>query len=150
MNATSALSLFPETKLQVKTFVEKVKAEVLSGEKDPLEFAILFKSLEEVVKELRADGEIRECILDEAVKFGQKTFETRGAKLTIRESAQYDYSEDSKWCDLKSELDNIKARMKVREDMLKSLTGPVADPDTGEIINPAAKKSTTTVSVSLL
>lgn len=149
MNTTSVLSLFPETKASVKSFVERIKSEVLSGEKDPLEFSVIFKSLEEIVKELRSDKDIKETILDEAAKYGNKTFEAKGAKFTIRDSARYDYSSDEKWRELNAEVTKLKEKIKKREEMLKSLTDEVADPETGEIIYPAVKYSTTSVSVTL-
>lgn len=147
---SNLVKVFPESKVQVREFTQKVKEEVLSGDRDPLQFATLFKALEECVKTLRTDEEIREAILTEANKYPGKTFELHSAKFTIRESVTYDYSTDSTWNELNSKLNAIKAEMKDRETFLKSLKTPVADPETGEMINPVSKSSTTSVSVSLL
>jgi len=110
------------------------------------------KAMEETIKQLRSDEEIRSFVLSEAEKYG-KSFEWRGAKMSIREvGVKYDYaaSGDSEWALLDAQVKELSEKKKAREKFLQAIpiTGTVS-PETGEMIYPPAKSSTTSIAVTL-
>lgn len=151
--ASGTLRLLPESKSEIASFVEAVKSEVLSGFADPLQFEVRMKALETAIEQIRADKDIKAAVLREAEKYNAKTFDAFGAKLSIREAGvRYDFSRCGS-ADWKFYDDAVKvhtANRKKAEEFLKALpeTG-MADPDTGEIIYPPVKSSTTIVAIEL-
>jgi hypothetical protein len=95
--------------------------------------------MEELVKKLKES--IAEQVLAEAQKYG-KQFDYLGSKVQLSERRTYDFSNDSLWC----ELDKTK---KEREEMLKHISSPLADPDTGEMIYPAQFKISPVITITL-
>lgn len=137
---------------EITSFVHKVKAEILSGEYNPLAIEISLKAMEETIKCLRGDEEIRKQVLDEAAKY-EKNFEFNGVKMQVREAGvKYDYasSGDSEWAILDAQVKELTEAKKKREKFLISLPFEgVASAETGELITPPAKTSTTTIVITL-
>jgi hypothetical protein len=75
------------------------------------------------------------------VKYG-KSFEYMGAKIQLTERRTYDYSLDDTWS-------QINRSLKQREELLKYLTAPLADTETGAIINPVPFKVNSIIMISL-
>lgn len=143
----------PTSKKEIKIHIESVKETLLNGETDPLQNARTLKALEELINGLRKDPDIRDSIMEEALLYGQKRFDAYGAEYQIKEvGVKYDFDK----CNC-AELDeinkNIKAltnRKKEIEKTLKALPqGGLADPETGEMLLPPTKTSTTSVTVTL-
>lgn len=150
--ATGTLSLLPETKQQVKDFARKVKEEVLSGFADPLEFYIRWKAISAMFELVEKDADIKAAVLKEAEKHG-KSFDFHGARVTIKEAGvRYDFSQCgcADWHFHANAVESHKNNLRNVEDFLKHVpeTG-TADPETGEIVYPPARKSTTIVSIEL-
>ena len=141
MTKSTALALMPTTKAELSTFIKGLKEEFLNGYSEPLEVAIQLKAMEDIVKSLRTDPDIKDMIISEAEKYG-KTFEEKGAKFTLKQSVRYEYHDER--------ISALKAEIKARETMLKALTGDMADPETGEILHPAIKKSSDSIMITLL
>jgi hypothetical protein len=116
-----------------------ILAEFDTGNHDPLAVHLCLRAMEELIRKVK-DG-IIEQVLAEAEKYG-KIFDFHGSQFQITSRRTFDYSGDSVW----AELDNSK---KKREEMLKHLSAPVADPETGEMIMPAVSKTTQVLSVTL-
>jgi hypothetical protein len=152
MNTLNTLTVLPSTYSEIKSFVESAKAEILSGNTDPLVIKRQLKAFREVIKNLEEDEEIKDYILTEALKYNGKTFEHAGCKFQIREIPQYDYMfcNDSELVSLKIKENMIKEQVKAREKFLQGLKEPFVIEETGEIIKPAAKKSTTVIAITLL
>lgn len=148
MNALSTVAIMPTTKAEIVTFVKGAKEEILSGNYNPIDIEIQLKAMEEMIKALRSDKEIKEYLTDELSRNGGK-YESSKATITTRNSTRYDYSADTKWIDLKEAENNMAEARKEREKMLQNLTEEMADPQTGEIIYPAVKVSQTSIVVSL-
>ena len=138
-NTLCTITQFNLTKTQIDTFARKVLDEIDTGNYNPLNIHLCLKAMEELVKRLK-EG-IAEQVLAEAQKYG-KQFDYLDSKVQLSERRTYDFSYDSIWND----LDKIK---KEREDMLKHITGPVADPDTGEMIYPAQFKISPVITITL-
>jgi hypothetical protein len=151
MNSTSVITLMPSNKEQITTFVNNAKDLILSGNENPLKIAVQLKAMEDTIKHLRGDNDIKEAILKEAEKEG-KSFQRYGARFDIKENGViYDYTEcqDTEWNDLKTKYDEIEKKIKEREKFLKVISKPIADAENGNLIYPPSKKSTTSVSVTL-
>jgi hypothetical protein len=141
MTALAELFRLPETKAQRETFVAACVDEILSGMHNPLNIEIQLKNLEETIKAIRANDQVKDCIHNELNKYAEKTFDYNGVTFTKKQSTRYDYSEDSKWCLLNNQI-------KAHEALLKNLKEPVADTETGEVYQPAIKKSTDSYSIT--
>ena len=152
LNALSVIYAVPSTYDEIHNFIFKAKRELLNGDYNPLDVEIQLKAMEEVIKQLRADADIKNAVIAEAEKYG-KSFEHRGCKISIREGGvKYDYAgtQDSEWALLEAEAKEIAEKKKAREKFLQALPpeGTVS-PVTGEQIFPPAKTSSTTVAVTL-
>ncbi|MBT3206921.1 MAG: hypothetical protein HN704_18355 [Bacteroidetes bacterium] len=152
----SAISIFkklPETKSQVKQYAILMRIPVLNGEVEPLRFAARISALEQLLKALKSDHLIKDVILQEAEKYGSKSFEHGNAKFQIKEvGVKYDYTNcmDVDWEQLDSNVKFETDKKKQREIFLKSITPEmeVYGRD-GTQLKPVVKTSTTQVTVIL-
>lgn len=138
-NTLSIIQQFNLTKTQIDTLACKALDEIDMGNHNPLTIYLCLKAMEELVKKIK-DG-IAEQVFAEAGKYGRQ-FDYLGSRIQLSERRTYDFSGDSLWCD----LDQSK---KQREEMLKHLSSPLADPETGEMIYPAQFKVTPFITISL-
>lgn len=145
METLSVIRLMPESKEQVKNFVELSVNQILSGEINAAEIAIYLKTMEDVVKGIRDNRDIKDMLIDE---IGDK-LEIGNAAISVVETSRYDYSEDTKWNELSNEIKLLSDKKKSREKLLQTLEKEVADPDSGELIKPAEKTTSKTVRVTL-
>lgn len=147
-NALIHINNMPATKEGINSFVEMAKCEILSGEYDPLKIDIQLKSIEEIIKQLRKDTDVKRCILSEIDKYADKSFDFMSAKITKKNSVSYDFSNDTKWASLNSKIETLKQELKEHEDLLKVLKSPVYSEETGEMLTPPSKQITETYSIS--
>jgi hypothetical protein len=154
-NSYSALSLIkqmPENKAQIKSFVNSVKDEILLGWNNPLELDLRLKIMEEIIKAIRKDEEIQEAVILEADKYQEKTVTIFGCEVQKRNSTTYDYStcNDPELDLLQAKAEQANKELKARQEFLKSLTTPVADLATGQVIEPPLCRQKTTIAVKIL
>lgn len=150
MKALSTITIMPETKGEIELFKSKVITELESGMYDPLEIAIRFKAMEQLLKEIQSDKTFKELSVGEAEKYGKSTT-VKGAKIEIAElGVKYDYSGcgDSQLNQLESEIKRLTEQKKARENWLKSLSGEMPNED-GEVCSPPVKTSTTGIKITL-
>ena len=145
MEALSVIRLMPESKEQVKSFVELAVNQILSGEVNAAEIAVYLKTMEDVVKGIRDNRDIKDMLIDEV---GDK-LEIGNAALTVVETSKYNYTDDTRWCDLNLEIKLKTEQRKYREKMLQTLENEVADPDSGELIKPAEKTTAKSIRITL-
>jgi hypothetical protein len=75
---------------------------------------------------------------DEAMKYGAKTFEAFGAKVTLKDGATTpSYEEDSVWVELKEQL---KAREELIKLAFKAKDVEIIDTITGEVVKKVSPK----------
>lgn len=87
---------------------------------------------------------------EEISRYGRQGAEILGAKLEVVEAGiKYDYSADAEWLRLKAEAEKTAELLKSREQFLKGLPKEMADPETGEMVAPPVRTSTTTLKVTL-
>lgn len=153
-SALSALRSLATTQVQVDVMSDQIIESVKSGEANPLEILIMLRAFEKVSK--RVLSEISDNILSESDKYPEKTWDYHGNKLTKSEvGVQYDYSVcgDPVHDQRESILNAAKTLLDERKEFLKALKEPVTivDEGSGEVITirPPAKKSTSTVTVSI-
>ena len=142
------INQMPRSKREIEAYVSNLKEMILSGNINGIEAAIFLKSMDEMIKQLKDDSDIKRMIISEVEKYG-KSAEFDGTKITLSERKSYSFDSDSEWEQLEEEIIILKNRQKMREAFLKVITKPVADPETGEIINPMPCQSTTVTTVSL-
>lgn len=123
------------TKAEISVAAVKLVERVDEGYMNPLLAYGQLTALEEVVK--AAKERIKEAVLDEAERYGQKTIDAYGCEYQVKETGvKYDYSQNAHWRDLKETLDVAAAELKGHETTLKQM-------------GLCSKTSTTSVSVTL-
>jgi len=129
----------PIRKSEIKQFIAKVTEEVMDDNTDPLLTLAHLKAIEDCIAGIRKN--IIQYAISEAAKYG-KTAKVHGIEFTMSSRRTFDFSNTARWVELKEEL-------KALEAMLKNLNQPVADPETGEIINPPTFTITEVISITL-
>jgi hypothetical protein len=126
------------------TIVEHFKE---TGE-SPLETLVRMDAISQLFDEVRAD--LRDLVVGELEKYPQGKAEVLGSEVAkIESGVKYIYEQDYAWDKLNKEVESLKYALKEREKMLRSITSPVVDPETGEMVHPAPRVSTTTFKISL-
>ena len=151
-HALSQFTLLPQTKSERALFVDKAINEVLSGARNPLELEIALKNVEETVKAIRANEEWKEAALDEAHNYPEKSFDFQGVKITKTARKTYNFSGcgDSSLASLIEEETDLKSKVKLRKEFLKTLQPgmDVVDGNTGEILQPPTWTATESLTFS--
>lgn len=152
-NAISQFTYLPSSKAERETFVQMCVDEITSGSRNPLEFEIMLKNLEETISAIRKRPEVKEVVLEEAEKYPEKTISFRGVKITKASKTTFYFNEcrDSVYDDLSAELAILKEKVKERETFLKTIKPGMEIPDvnTGEIIRPPQTSTTSYLTISL-
>jgi hypothetical protein len=148
MTALAELKRMPSTKKEIASFVASAKNEILSGCENPLVFEVQLKALEETIKAIRGDEDVKEVILKELNTYPEKAVIFNGVTFTKKATSTYDYTEDTRWNELNAKLSAIKAEIKSHEEMLKTIKEPLYNAETGEEIKPAFRFSKDTYSVT--
>ena len=113
---------------------QRVVQDVKDGIIDPLEAFIYANKGQEVFDAIVTN--IRPIIAGKQIqKGGIKLYDAEIIEKKNADSFNYVVCNDSEWDKLNAQLTDIKAKMKVRETFLKTLTEPMSTMD-GEIINP--------------
>ncbi len=136
--AISFITVMPDTQAGIKRFVEQVLDQVEARQALPL--LVKLTAMEKIIEGVK-DG-IKDQILDEADLTGEKVFTIDGTRFEKRSRTTHHYHN----CPLHEEL---KARLKKLEDVMKVIEAPIADTDTGEIIEPSLKSFTDYIAVTL-
>ena len=69
IKALSAIADAPITYVEIGNAIYEMKAELLSGDYNPLDVELKLKAIEEITKQLRADEDIRAFVMAEACIF---------------------------------------------------------------------------------
>ena len=126
------------------TIVEHFKE---TGE-SPLETLVRMDAIAQLFDGVR--GELRDMVVDELAKYPGGKAEILGSEISkIESGVKYIYDQDYNWTKLNNEVESLKYALKEREKMLRMITSPMVDPETGEMVHPAPKISTTTFKISL-
>ena len=139
--ALSYLNVLPSKAEEVRSFAKQILDKVESGELNPLDVQT---QIEWISKTLKAITDpIWDKVMTESDKHG-KDYEHKGLRIQNYEAGtRYDFTADAKWVEMNKAL-------KEREALLKGLKKEMADTETGEILYPPIKKSTTTLKFSMI
>ena len=115
---------------------------------NPLEMLVKAEALVQLLEGIRA--ELKEDVISQLDLHPQGKAIVLDAEISrIESGVKYAYDGDHTWLKYNQELEAIKFKQKERESLLKTIKEPLVDPETGEMIYPAPKFSTTTFKISL-
>ncbi len=117
--AISTLTQLPTTKTQITEYVEQLKNDIIGGYISGEESALILKSFEEVINQLKKDEDIKSYLYSELEKYTEKTVKYQGCEITKTSRTVYDYSSDEEYSSLKEQEQEIKQYIKAREMILK-------------------------------
>lgn len=155
---TNSLSIFsqaPKTKADINDCIAAIKSDFVEGDMDVIAADLFLKKIEELVKGVREDKEVKRIVLQELERYNEKTVNIHGCEITkvSRSNWQYDLCNDIELQSMeakKKELDDqIKARQKMLQSMIKEQV--MVTPDGSiETVYPASKTYTDTFSIKIL
>jgi hypothetical protein len=105
------------TKFGIELMADSIKEQVDEGMLDPLEVAIKFNSLEQLVKSVKS--RITENVLSELMKHPKGKAEVLGAVVSNMESVKYDFSDLPGWSELEEQILALRWKQKEIEDVEK-------------------------------
>jgi hypothetical protein len=105
------------TKFGIELMADAIKEQVDEGLLDPLEVAIKFNSLEQLVKSVKS--RITENVLSELMKHPKGKAEVLGAVVSNMESVKYDFSDLPGWSELEEQILALRWKQKEIEDVEK-------------------------------
>lgn len=148
--ATATLFQFPNTTEQQQTFIAAIKEEVLSGIIDVKELIVQKKMILDTLEAIFESTDIKKHLIDEIEKYGKEGAGFGGYKITKEQRRSYDYSQtgDIFINKYQQEADIAGNQLKARQKFLQMLSKPMADPETGELVYPAAVSITEYLKVS--
>lgn len=106
------------TKFGIELMADAIQEQVNDGLLDPLELAIKFNGLEQLVKSVKS--RITENVLTELMKHPKGKAEVLGAVISNMESTKYDYSDLPGWLELEEQIVLLKEKQKEIEDKEKT------------------------------
>ena len=153
---SSLVAMFPETKSEIESFVDKMVKNALDGYTNPLHTEAQLACMEKVVKDIRSNPEFKEAVLKEAEKFGQKTFSEYNAQFQIKEVGSkwhYENCNHQQYERICQQIDELTEQKKAFEKFMQAQKKQYdyVDTETGEVytVNPPYKTSTTSVVVTI-
>jgi hypothetical protein len=105
------------TKFGIELMADSIKEQIDEGMLDPLEVAIKFNSLEQLVKSVKS--RITENVLAELMKHPKGKAEVLGAVVSNMESVKYDFSDLPGWSELEEQILALRWQQKEIEDVEK-------------------------------
>ena len=156
MTVNSVLSLFPETKSSIATFVDKAVESALNGYENPLKIHVQITAMEQVLKGIKDNADFKDAVLNEAERYGQKSFSDFNSQIQVKETGtKWDYQScgHPQYGRLCAKIAELTEEKKLIEKYLQAIKNPVdyIDPETSEMckVYPPAKTSTTSVVITL-
>ncbi len=106
------------TKFGIELMADAIQEQVNDGLLDPLELAIKFNSLEQLIKSVKS--RITENVLAELMKHPKSKAEVLGASVSQMDSIKYDFSDLPGWSELEEQISTLKEKQKEIEDKEKT------------------------------
>ena len=142
------LATIEPTKFSIELLKQTIVAHFRESGESPLEMLVKSEALVQLLEGIKAD--LKEDVINELDKYPQGKADVLGAEMSRMESGvKYAYDGDYTWQKLNQEVEAVKYKLKERESLLKTIKEPLVDPQTGEMVFPAPKYSTTTFKISL-
>lgn len=142
---------------KLSRLVSDFRNDVLEGNMNPLLAEGILKALEDFTKQLRGDVLVKDCVREELDRYPEKVVTFNGVTFTKKTvKTEYDYSKcnDPVLRDFEELIEGYKARLKDRQEWLKTMPEEgidIAIPETGEVVHIVrpVKRTTDGFSVSL-
>jgi len=106
------------TKFGIELMADAIQEEVNNGLIDPLELAIKFNGIEQLVKSVKT--RITDNVLAELMKHPKGKAEVLGASVSQMDSVKYDFSDLPGWLELEEQIMMLKEKQKEIEDKEKT------------------------------
>ena len=106
------------TKFGIELMADAIQEQVNDGLLDPLELAIKFNGLEQLVKSVKT--RITENVLTELMKHPKGKAEVLGASVSQMDSIKYDFTDLPGWLELEEQIMMLKEKQKEIEDKEKT------------------------------
>ena len=155
MTVNSVVSLLPETKEQISTFVQRIEESALNGYESPLFLYKQAKNMEAIAKQLTASEKLKQAAINEADKYHKDELKSLyNSKIEICEiGTKWDYSKcgHEGYIKLCSEIEKLTEKKKELEKYLQTLPTDKTnvEVETGAEIFRAVKTSTTGIKITL-
>jgi len=133
--ALTTFTAMPATRQEQHSFATKITTELLNGEYDIVKFWVQAKIIADTLSEIMESKQLKDIAIKQIGESGQ---DIGGCKITVGNRRTFDFSK----CDhfererYSSEILDAKEKLKKIETFLKALDKPMADPETGQVINP--------------
>ena len=123
MSTIKLFDNYPKNKFDQQMLANDIILPVIDGEVNPIETYIKARSMQEALKIVTDDDRIKDLVISEVEKYGNKT-EYNNANLQVKDvGVKYDYSvcNDQIYNDLLYMLNDIKEQIKIREKFLSKV-----------------------------
>ena len=155
MNTIKLFDNYPKNKLDQQMLANDIILPVIEGEVNPIETYVKAKALQESLKIVTDDDRIKDLVITEVEKYGNKA-EFNSANLQVKDvGVKYDYSvcNDQIYNDLLYMLNDIKEHIKIREKFLSKIPSEGATivyEQTGEVrtIYPPIKQGSQGITIT--
>lgn len=156
MKEIALLSQFPTSKTEQKEMVAHMVESLKAGNEDPLRIEAAMANVEAVVKEYRANKEVKEILLDEIRKYPKSIAEIYNATFQEKEvGVKYDFSNCGHvvYDELCAEIERLTTQKKEMESIMKMNKSAwiYTDPTSGESyeVNPPYRTASSQVVVTI-
>ena len=155
MSTIKLFDNYPKNKFDQQMLANDIILPVIEGEVNPIETYIKARSIQEALKIVTDDDRIKDLVIAEVEKYGNKT-EYNSANLQVKDvGVKYDYSvcNDQIYNDLLYMLNDIKEQIKIREKFLSKIPSEGASivyEQTGEVrtIYPPIKQGSQGITIT--
>ena len=155
MSTIKLFDNYPKNKFDQQMLANDIILPVIEGEVNPIETYVKARSMLEALKIVTDDDRIKDLVIAEVEKYGNKT-EYNSAKLQVKDvGVKYDYSvcNDQVYNDLLYMLNDIKEQIKIREKFLSKIPSEGATivyEQTGEVrtIYPPIKQGSQGITIT--
>jgi hypothetical protein len=142
------LSSIEPSKFSIELLKQTIVQHFRETGDNPLEMLVKAEAIIQLLDGIRAD--LKEDVVDILTTHPQGKAEVLGSEIAKFESGvKYIYDQDYTWSKMNDQLESMKFAIKEREKMLRTLPTAMVDPESGEIVIPAPRISTTTFKISL-
>lgn len=142
------LNSIQPSKFNIELLRQVVVSHFRETGENPLEMLVKAEAIVQLLEGIKTD--LKADVISQLDLHPNGKAEILGAEVSrIESGVKYAYDGDYTWLKLNNEVEAIKFKQKERESLLKTIKDPLVDPETGEMVYPAPKYSTTTFKIAL-
>lgn len=144
MEQLPQINLASISKADVSKLADDIKALLIEGVVNPLEFLVRKKALEAALEAVVKDPVVDVVITNELAKWPKDKANVHGAEVSLGSRTTYNYGENEEYAKLQTGVKELEARIKAA-----SQTGAdLIDPDTGAVLaSPVSTKTSSFLTV---